>query len=71
MKRNPMLNQRQLEILPAEKSLSKLRVNEGVNLFVEEFLVHPDNSFVSKWEQEFEIDQNRIQVKFNKVSEQG
>ena len=38
MKRNPMLNQRQLELLPADKSLSKLRVNEGVNLFVEEAL---------------------------------
>ena len=36
MKRNPMLNQRQLEILSQDKSLSQLRVNEGVNLFIED-----------------------------------
>lgn len=62
MKRNPMLNQKQLEVLSTEKSLSQLRVNEGVNLFVEDF------SDVSQWEQEFELDQNRLQVKFNRPS---
>lgn len=65
MKRNPMLNQRQLEKLSPEKSLIQLRVNEGVNLFVEE---NP-NELVSKWEKEFESDLNRLQVKFNQISE--
>lgn len=65
MKRNPMLNQRQLEQLAAEKSLIQLRVNEGVNLFVEE---NPKDQ-PSKWEKEFELDQNRLQVKFNQVCE--
>jgi len=35
MKRNPMLNQKQLEVLQQDKSLTQLRVNEGVNLFVD------------------------------------
>ena len=64
MKRNPMLNQRQLEQLQTEKSLSQLRVNEGVNLFIEE-ISDTDTSDTSKWEHEFDLDQNRLQVKFN------
>ena len=68
MKRNPMLNQRQLEQLPTEKSLSQLRVNEGVNLFVEE-ISDTDTSDTSKWEHEFDLDQNRLQVKFNQPQE--
>jgi hypothetical protein len=67
MKRNPMLNQRQLEVLSASeahgKSLTQLRINEGVNLFVE------SASTDSKWEHEFELDQNRLQVKFNLPSD--
>jgi hypothetical protein len=59
MKRNPMLNQRQLEQLPTEKSLSQLRVNEGVNLFIEE-ISDTDTSVTSKWEHEFDLDQNRL-----------
>ena len=39
MKRNPMLNQKQLEVLSSPeahgKSLTQLRINEGVNLFIE------------------------------------
>lgn len=54
MKRNPMLNQRQLELLLPDKSLSKLRVNEGVNLFVEEAVT--ENQSISQWEKEFELD---------------
>jgi len=43
--------------------LNSLRVNEGVNLFVETSTNH------SKWEQEFELDQNRLTVKYNKLTD--
>ena len=38
MKRNPMLNHKDLDVLSdqKEKKLNQLRVNEGVNLFVED-----------------------------------
>jgi len=36
MKRNPMLNQKQLEVISnPDKTLTQLCINEGVNLFVE------------------------------------
>ena len=54
MKRNPMLNQRQLEILSPDKSLSQLRVNEGVNLFIEDSSNLQGNTL--KWEHEFDLD---------------
>jgi hypothetical protein len=40
--------------------LNVLRVNEGVNLFIE------TQTDTNKWEQEFELDQNRFTVKYNK-----
>ena len=49
-----MLNQKQLELLNCDKSLSQLRVNEGLNLFVE------SKTQFLHWEKEFELDQNRL-----------
>lgn len=46
-----------------------MRVNEGVNLFVEEASAQNETT-TSKWEDEFELDQNRMQVKFNRPSNQ-
>ena len=60
MKRNPMLNQKQLEVLQQDKSLTQLRVNEGVNLFVDQG---------DKWEREFDLDQNRLLIKYNQPQE--
>lgn len=61
MKRNPMLNQKQLELISgSDRPLNVLRVNEGVNLFIE------TQTDTNKWEQEFELDQNRFTVKYNK-----
>ena len=48
MKRNPMLNQKQLEVLSLEKTLTQLRVNEGINLFVD--------CNENEWEHEFDLD---------------
>jgi len=55
-----MLNQKQLEVLQQDKSLIQLRVNEGVNLFVDQS---------DKWEREFDLDQNRLLIKFNQPHE--
>lgn len=81
MKRNPKFNQSSVDLLSQEKSLekqlSKLKVNDGVNLFVEDSRVpHPDsleyeylrdNQKSTKWETEFELEKNRFTIKYNSV----
>ena len=63
-------------------TLKMLKVNEGVNLFVEDAsLAYPgieqfdflegDAAALSKWETEFELEKNRFTVKFNDPLEEG
>lgn len=58
-----------------ERKLKILRVNDGLNLFIENgSFLHPDiesyaflskENTVNKWETEFELDRNRFTIKFN------
>ena len=55
LKRNPLLNTSHLELLSEhkEKLISQLRINEGINLFVENKLEpHPQGLSVGAGEQE-------------------
>jgi hypothetical protein len=79
MKKNPMLNTSTVELVSEEKNmdraLKQIRVNEGVNLYVENKTeIYPRTTEVlsflskmpdSKWETEFELDKNRFTLKFN------
>lgn len=79
LKWNPKLSITGVDILSESKSLdkkiSKLRINDGVNLFVEDSRIqHPDlidysflsdGSIKSKWETEFELEKNRFTIKYN------
>jgi len=64
-----------VELLNSEKDNNKtfslLRINEGVNLFIEDAsVVHPVvKSQDFKWESEFELESNRYSIKFNLPSE--
>jgi hypothetical protein len=72
LKRNPKLSITGVDELSETKNLdkkiSKLRINDGVNLFIEDTRIqHPDlidYSFLSdgnnksKWETEFELEKN-------------
>ena len=55
MRRTPMMQNQAVEILSnnLEKGLNELRVNEGINLYVEE------KSDAKLWETEFELETNR------------
>jgi len=77
-KRNPMLNSAKNMELVSEKpseALKKLRINEGVNLFIEDATVlYPReqdptlgeaSDELTKWEREFELASNRFSIKFN------
>lgn len=54
MRRTPMMQNQAVEVLSenVQKGLNELRVNEGINLYVEE-------SGGKKWETEFELETNR------------
>jgi hypothetical protein len=72
-----------VDMLSLEKNLNKklttLRVNDGVNLFMEDGRIsHPDveeyeflqsSKSISKWETEFELEKNRFTIKFNTPGE--
>lgn len=72
MKRNPKLSITGVDVLSDSKSLekkiSKLRINDGVNIYIEDSRIqHPDlidysflsdGSKKSKWETEFELEKN-------------
>ena len=84
LKRNPKSTVNAVEILTTKRNSSKklkiLRVNVGVNLFVEDSRVpHPDlelhdylsnSSTSSKWEIELELQKNRFTIKFNEPTEE-
>ena len=55
MRRTPMMQNQAVEILSEklEKGLNELRVNEGINLYVE------NKCDAKKWENEFEMETNR------------
>jgi hypothetical protein len=55
MRRTPMMQNQAVEILSTklDKGLNELRVNEGINIFVEE------KSEIKQWENEFELETNR------------
>ena len=61
MRRTPMMQNQAVEILSEnlDKGLNELRINEGINLYVEE-------SGGKRWENEFELETNRYQIKYNK-----
>ena len=58
-----------------EKGLNELRVNEGLNLYLEDAsgsqnaskAAGDSMSSASKWEHEFELEVNRYQIKYNKL----
>jgi len=74
-----MLNSaKQMEIVSekCEEQLKKLRINEGVNLFIEDSRVkfpsdqdptqdQNEEDTLTKWEREFDLDSNRFSIKFN------
>ena len=57
------------------KGLNELRVNEGLNLYLEDASESPNASEAAedskrpatKWEHEFELEVNRYQIKYNKL----
>jgi len=58
-----------------EKGLNELRVNEGINLYLEDASERRNASgaaedstpSATKWEHEFELEVNRYQIKYNKL----
>lgn len=84
LKRNPKISITGVDILSAEKErekkLSKLRINDGVNLFFEdgrfnhpditEYSFLQDSEIQTKWQTEFELEKNRFTIKFNTPLEQ-
>ena len=77
MKRTPLVQERDVEILTemaSTKGLNELRVNEGVNLYVEEKMTEEEfNSkkfhFQTRWENEFDVEKNSYNIRFNKIRE--
>ena len=88
MKRNALFHMASVEQINEpknkEKTLSQVRVNEGVNLFLEnkdeEYKSSTLQQFVAsemttisqtKWELEFELDRNRFTIKYNTPIQQN
>lgn len=77
MKRTPLVQERDVEILTemdSSKGLNELRVNEGVNLYVEEKMTEEEFSqkkyhFQTRWENEFDVEKNSFNIRFNKIQE--
>ena len=73
MKRTPMMQNQAVEVLTLpdklEKQLNELRVNEGINLYVEDHSNHPKELETTLWEREFELEVNRFTIKFNLPSQ--
>jgi hypothetical protein len=77
MKRTPLVQERDVEILTemnSTKGLNELRVNEGVNLYVEEKMTEDEFNkkkfhFQTRWENEFDVEKNSFNIRFNKIQE--
>ena len=74
MKRNALFHLASVEVVNEEKNqektLSEVRVHEGVNLFIEDETQPFEGGYTggeasSKWELEFELDRNRFTIKYN------
>ena len=77
MKRTPLVQERDVEILTEmnhTKGLNELTVNEGVNLYVEEKMTEDEFNnkkfhFQTRWENEFDVEKNSFNIRFNKIQE--
>jgi hypothetical protein len=77
MKRTPLVQERDVEILTEmnnTKGLNELRVNEGVNLYVEEKMTEDEFNkkkfhFQTRWENEFDVEKNSFNIRFNEIQE--
>lgn len=74
MKRTPLNQLKSVDILTdsdekLSKGLNELRVSEGSIMYIEDgTIVHPssnEESKLTKWETEFELEINRYQIKYN------
>lgn len=75
MKRTPLVQEREVEVLTEQsdvKGLNELRVNEGVNLYVEERMTEEETQnkqfhFETRWENEFDVEKNSYNIRFNRL----